>query len=170
MRITETETESELKQVEQTTTVEKIKCDVCGHAYAEEDWDGNEFSVNPEVNRESNALGELEEQFNAYHKEVPKNYLDSKSDDGMVNIDVPQKPLFDVINEEVQVARKRQERTSKEQLSMQALKQDYADMIGSDNFYLVDGEIHHFRYVLNVEATTEEHKHVCADCYDVVFD
>lgn len=29
MKITKTETESELRQVEQTTTVEKIKCDDC---------------------------------------------------------------------------------------------------------------------------------------------
>jgi hypothetical protein len=170
MKITETETETETKEIEQTTTIEKIKCDVCGHAYAEEEWSGHEFSIDPDVNRESNALGELEELFDAYHKEIPKSYLDGKSDDGMMSVDVPKKPLFDVINEEIKVARKRQERTSKEQLSMEALKKDYADKIGSDNFYLVEGDLHHFRYVLNVEATTKDHKHVCEDCYDVVFD
>jgi len=170
MRITETETESELREVEETTTVEKIKCDVCGHAYEEDEWDGNEFSINPEINRESHALGELEDLFDAYHKHIPQNYLDSKSNDGEINIDVPKKPLIKVVSEEAEIAVQRQERTADEQLSMQALKRNYADMIGSDNFYLVNGEIHHFRYVLNVEATTDDHKHVCNDCYDVVFD
>lgn len=165
-----TETEQDWKKVERTQTVEQIRCDVCGHEYNTDEWGGNEFSINPDINREAHALGELEELFKAYHDRIPLHVIDDGYDGNEMVFNVPQRPLFDVIAEEVEVARQRQKRSEKEQMSFESEKTNYIKKLGTESFYLMDDCIHHFRYVLNVEASTDSYKHVCDDCYEVLFE
>lgn len=170
MKVTQKQTESEWKKVEQTETEEFIRCDVCAHDYPEDEWDGHNFEIDPGIERESGSLHELDEIFDSYHTSIPKHVVRDGYDGTEMGFDVPKKPFLQVLSEEAEVAMARDNRTEEEQLSISALKQEFAEKIGSHDIYLVDGEIHHFRYVLNIEATTEDHKHVCDDCYDVIFD
>jgi len=73
MKITETETETETKKVEQTKTIEKIKCDVCAHVYERDEWNGHEFSINPDIDRQAHSIYELTDLFDAYHIDIPTN-------------------------------------------------------------------------------------------------
>lgn len=170
MRVTETETESELKTVEQTTTVEKIKCDVCGHEFPEGEWDGKEFSVDPGIDREAHSISDLDGLFDSYHREIETHVIDDGYNGYEMTFDVPKKSFVEVLSEESNLAMDQVERSQKQQLAIEGEKRSYADMIGTDNFYLIDGSIHHFMYRLNIEASTEDHKHVCTGCYEVIFD
>jgi hypothetical protein len=169
-KITETQTETETKKVEQTTTIEKIKCDICAHVYEEDEWNGREFSVDPDIDRRVHSIYELKELFDAYHIDIPRHVIDDGYNGHEMNFDVPKREFFDVLNEEMPIARDRQEKSTNEQLSMAALREDYADKLGTHNFYIKDDVIHHFMYEINIEASTEDHKHVCDDCYGVIFD
>jgi len=170
MRITETETESELKQVEQTTTVEKIKCDVCGHTYTDEEWSGNEFAINPGIEREFHSIQEVDDLFDAYHVDVPTHVVDDGYTGHEMSFTAQPKTLLEALNEEIPIAMEMQEQTDKTLIAKAGLKEEYADKIGTHNFYLKDQTIHHFMYRLNIEESAEDHKHVCDDCYNVVFD
>lgn len=147
-----------------------ITCSVCGHEHDEEEWDGHEFSVNPSIQRESHSFRELRDLFNAYHTAIPRHVIDDGYQGYEMNFDVPEKGLFEVFKEEAGVALDQQQRTEKERLGYQAMKEEYAEKLGTHNFYILDDEIHHFRYMLDAQASTDDYKHVCDECYDVIFD
>jgi len=170
MKITETETETETKKVEQTTEITRIKCDVCGHAYDEDEWDGNEFSINPDIDRQAHSIYELADLFDAYHIDIPTHVVDDGYDGHEMHFDVPKRDFFEVLNEELPIAMERQEQNDKHRLAAAGLREQYSDKLGTHNFYIKDDVIHHFMYEINVDASTEDHKHVCDDCYEVLFD
>lgn len=170
MRIEDEVTESEIERVEQTETITQIRCDVCGHEYDEDEWDGDNFAVNPDIDREVHSINEFGDLFDCYHRKAPKNSIEEGHDGTTRDINVPQKDFVEILSKEADVAVERNKRSTEEQIAIQAQKQEYADIIGDSNFYLLDGYIHHFMYSLNIEAATDDHKHVCTDCYDVIFD
>lgn len=170
MRIEDEITESEIQTVEQTETVTRIRCDVCGHDYDEDEWDGNEFSVNPGIDREVHSINEVDDLFDCYHRKAPTTSIEEGHDGTTADVSVPQKNFIEVLSKEAEIAVERDERSRSEQLSIESEKQEYVDLIGDPNFYLIDDYIHHFMYSLNIEASTDDHKDVCADCYDVIFD
>lgn len=168
MKITQTETET--KKVEQTTTIEKIKCDVCGHAYKEDEWTGNEFSVNPQVNREAESINELDDFFVAYHTKIPLHVIEDGYDGTEMTFDVPEKGFLDVLNEEIPILSKRMERGKDDRLARASKREKFAEKLGTRRFYIDGKTLHHFKYVLDVSATTNDYKHVCDDCYETIFD
>jgi hypothetical protein len=170
MIIEETEKTSELKKVEDTVTVEKIQCDVCGHAVDSNDWNGHEFSVNPSIDREVHGIRELDDIFTAYHTEIPRHIVDDGYDGTEMNFDVPEKPFFKVLAEELPILRDVQDGSTSTRIAKAGLKQEYEEKIGTSNFYLLDDSIHHFMYKLQIDESADDHKHICDDCYEVLFD
>lgn len=169
-KISATETESEWQKVKTTNEVSVVRCDVCEHDYDEDEWDGREFSVAPSIDRESETLQEFSELFDAYHTSIPKHFIEDGCDGTEMVFDVPQKDFHEVLQKELDIIIERQGRDERTQLAIEGLKESIADKIGTHSFYILDNEIHHFRYVLNIEASTEDHKHVCDDCYEVLFE
>jgi hypothetical protein len=170
MRITDEFTESEIQTIEQTETVTKIRCDVCSHDYTEDEWDGREFVVDPDIDREVHSINEFEDLFDCYHRKIPTNSVEQGHDGREKDVRVPEKSFMEVLTEEAEVALERDNRTTEEQLAIESLKEDYANIIGDRNFYLIGDYIHHFMYRLTIESSTKDYKHVCSDCYDVIFD
>lgn len=170
MRIEDRVTESEIQRVEQTETVTKIRCDVCSHNYKEDEWSGKEFAVDPGIDEEVHSINELDDLFDCYHRKIPTNAIEEGHDGRERDVRVPEKSFMEVITEEANIALERDDRTTEEQLAIESLKEEYADIIGDRNFYLVDDYIHHFMYRLTIESASKDHKHVCSDCYDVIFD
>jgi hypothetical protein len=168
MIIEQTETENEI--VEQTTSVTKIKCDVCGHAVPESEWDGHDFSVNPDIDREFYTISEVDDLFDAYHTEIPRHVVDDGYVGYEMNFDVPRKDMLEVLAEEVPIAKELNRDSTQTRIAKAGLKEEYSKMLGTNKFYLLDDSIHHFMYRLSIEASTDDHKHVCDECYDVIFD
>jgi hypothetical protein len=144
-----------------------VRCDVCEHEYDEDEWDGNEFSVNASIEREVHNIKELSDLFETYHVSLDREVLEKEDD--MTYIDVPRTDFTKSLQEELKLLQDIQTRSEREQLSIEALKDDYTGTIGTRNYYLVNGVLHHFKYVLNVEENADEYKHVCDDCYEVMF-
>lgn len=165
-----TETKTEMEKVEREETIDKIKCDVCGHEYNADSWDGREFVVDPDIKRQYHSIADLEELFTAYHKSVGREVVDNKYDGSEVDIPVDQKSFLEVLSEESEFAIEQSEKNMQTRIANAGLKEQYADKIGTRNFYLTDNQIHHFMYELDIEATTEEQKHVCNSCHEVIFE
>lgn len=170
--VNNTESESEWEKVEKTNTVSYIRCDVCSHDYEKDEWNGEKFAVNPGISREANTIYDLQMYFNAYHTSIETHVIDDGYDGVEMNFDAPQRPFTKVLQKEAEIASQTETRPAAKGVAVNELKREYAGKIGVDGgkFYLVDGKVHHFRYVLDIEASTDDHKHVCNDCYDVLFE
>lgn len=167
-KITETKTETE--EVKREETVEKIKCDVCGHAFDEDSWEGREFVVDPDINRQYHSIAELDDLFTAYHKNIERHVIDDGYNGSEITIPVDQKSFLEVLAEESEFAIERSNSHTQTRLAKAGLKEEYADKLGTRNFYLSNDEIHHFMYELKVEPTTTEQRHVCDSCHEVIFE
>jgi hypothetical protein len=160
-----TETEQDWQKVERTETVRRVKCDVCGHEFDEDEWDGNEFAVNPGIEREAHSIGELSELFDAYHTGIPTHVVNDGYDGNEMVFDVPKKHFVDVLEDEVNILQ------SNGRIDDHVRKEmGYVNKLGTSDIYVQDGTIHHFRYVINIDESADDYKHVCDDCYEVLFE
>lgn len=168
--VTEEETESEWQKIEKTQETEMIKCDVCDHAYAKSEWDGQEMSVNPDINRQYHGIKDLSELIESYHVEIPAHVIEDGYSGTEMHFDVPPVHIERALREELNIIEQQAGMSEKSRLERHSAVKDIAEKIGTDNIYLYREHVHHFMYRLEIEASTDDHKHVCNDCYDVIFE
>lgn len=163
--------ETTVEKVTKTETNRRIQCDVCEDSWPE---DGemviHEFSVDRAKVEEFNSIQDLSRAIESYHTKQPID--DVIEADGVV--DVPKSNLIPTLREELSLTGTEAGPnvtnvygTSSKHTSSK--REELEDMIGDDKFYLKDGYLHHFMYRLKVEWTAEETRHVCDDCYHIVF-
>jgi hypothetical protein len=160
------EVEEETIEVTETERVRRVRCDVCDDSWPEDaDMEVHEFAVDPDFERQFYSITELKDLLTAHYEWVDVPVVEDMDEDRELNITVPREKVVEALDKEMSLRQGGAEYGARNTTTWK----EYSNKLGSPHFYIDGDRIHHFMYSVDIEATSDDVKHVCDDCYEVVF-